>query len=1582
MSRTSHITRRLVAVVAAAGLIGVGLGTAASADTAPTDPSDPASPTTVSADALPTPQIDGVVWSQTTVGDTVYVAGSFTTARPAGAAAGVDTVPRSNLLAFSISTGQLLPWAPVADGQVRSITRSPDGSRIYVTGDFSKIDGVYHVRIAAFDTATNAIVAGFKPTLAASGLAIAASNTTVYVGGNFKSVASTTGGTLVPRLYLAAFSASTGAMTPFVADTNDAVTALAVTPDGQRVAVGGRFTSLSGSPFYGLGSVDPTTGAPVSFPANNQIRNAGASSGITSLYADESGIYGTGYHFGSGGNDEGPFRIDATTGELIWVADCHGDSYSSFPVGGVVYVVSHEHYCGNMGGFPQTDPWSTYRFTAFSKAATGVNTPDIYGYPDHDGEPSPTLLNFYPDFYTGTYTGQGQAGWSVTGNNDYVVYGGEFPGVNGAPQQGLTRFAVSSKAPNKQGARVSSTDWALSVTSQAIGKVRISYPTNWDRDNETLTYKLYRGADNTTPLQTVTIKTPFWKPQMTFFTDTTAPPGSAQQYRVTATDPFNNVTKSAWVPVTVSSDPLSSYASAVLNDGASSYWRLGEPSGTTMVDDWAGGAYAIAGDGVTRGATGAIGSDPNAASTFSGTTTGLVATQTPVEGPQTFSIEAWFKTTTTAGGKIVGFGNKNTGNSGSYDRHIYMETSGQVTFGVYPGQKRTLTSSKTYNDGSWHHVVGTLGPTGEKLYVDGARIGQRTDTTGAQAIPAGYWRIGGDSAWAGAPYFNGSIDDVAIYPTALTAQKVDAHWVSSGRSSTFPATPADAYGAAVLGQSGEAPEYYWRLGEAVGTTAASAGPWASDGSYVGTVTKNVAGALTGVSNTAVSFSGTSNNFVVAKSSISSPAVYSEELWFKTTTTTGGKLIGFGNRNTGTSTSYDRHVYMENNGRLTFGVRTGGSSTTTITTPSSYNNGQWHHMVATQASEGMRLYVDGVLQASSPQAGAQVYTGYWRVGGDTTWGPQAWFKGSIDEAAVYSTALPAGVVLQHFQIGTNTVPNLVPVAAFTKTVTDLSIHLDGSTSSDPDGTIASYSWAFDDGTTLTGAVVDHAYTTPGDHTVTLTVTDNRGATAMLAATDTFTSPNGPPTAAFSWSNTDLTAQLDAAGSADSDGTIASYTWTFGDGATVTGANASLTHPYTTAGTYPVTLVVTDDDGATSAPVTQDVTVTDPPNVLPTAAFTTVVAADGLTVNVNASGSADPDGTIASYAWTFGPSGTGTGKTSSYTFPADGTYTIGLTVTDNRGGTATTSVPVTVAMPANVPPSAVMSAAVQPDGRTVNVSASGSADPDGSIVSYAWAFGPSGTGTGVTSSYTFPADGTYTIGLTVTDNRGGTATSSTSITVAAPTGPPIFATDTFSRTSASGWGAADFGGTWALTGSASLFTVQGGVGRLSVAAGSTPRARLPIVQQDVDATASVTLDHLSDTGVARSFVAVRSVASTTDYYLNIKYAVTGGVSLQLQRRVAGVETTLGSATAAQTGATVAGGQKLNVRVQAQGVSPTTVRARVWIAGQPEPTTWQVTGTDSAPELQVPAGIGIGGYTPSSTGNGAIVFSWDDVSARGIA
>src|SRR4051812_13542268 len=77
---------------------------AANADSAPLDPANPGTPVTVTADALPTTQINGVAWSQVVVGNTVYVAGKFTTARPAGAPAGTQEVARNNLLAYDIRT--------------------------------------------------------------------------------------------------------------------------------------------------------------------------------------------------------------------------------------------------------------------------------------------------------------------------------------------------------------------------------------------------------------------------------------------------------------------------------------------------------------------------------------------------------------------------------------------------------------------------------------------------------------------------------------------------------------------------------------------------------------------------------------------------------------------------------------------------------------------------------------------------------------------------------------------------------------------------------------------------------------------------------------------------------------------------------------------------------------------------------------------------------------------------------------------------------------------------------------------------------------------------------------------------------------------------------------------------------------------------------------------------------------------------------------------------------------------------------------------------------------------------------------
>ncbi len=1241
------------------------------ADTAPPTPDIEE---TVSSDALATVQIDGVVWDQVIVGKTVYAGGQFSNARPAGAAAGTGNVPRSNLLAYNIETGALVnSFNHVLNGEVKTVAASPDGTRLYVGGQFTTVDGVARYRVAAFDTATGALVTNFNPGTNTTVQSIVATDSTVYIGGNFTSI----GGQA--RVRAAAVSASTGAVLPFAPVAEGGrVRAMVVSPDGSKVILGGSFTTLNGSgnPGYGLGAVDSTTGALLPWNANDIIRNAGVKAAIYSLASDGDSVYGSGYHFGEGGTLEGAFRADWANGDIVWVEDCHGDTYSVAITTNALYTASHSHYCGNSGGFPQTSPtWTIQRAMAWSKSLSGrVITPDPYGYYNFAGTPVPKLLNWWPDINVGTFTGASQGAWDVTANDDYVLYGGEFTRVNGKPMQGLVRFTTKSKAPNTDGPRLTGANFVPTAVSLVAGTARLSWTANYDRDNQYLTYDVIRDGQSATPVHRTVAGSRIWWDRPTMgFVDRGLVPGSTHTYRLRATDPFGNTVVGDSVSVTIAAgDAVTPYARAVIDDGAASYWRLGEEQGSAAYD-WAGFSDAVTGSGVTRGTAGAIAGDSNAASTFSGDGTGLVATQSAIQGPDSFAIEAWFRTTSTTGGKIVGFGNAATGDSSNYDRHVYMDAAGRVVFGVYPGGSRTIESAQGLNDGEWHQVVANLGPTGMQLFIDGVRVAQRSDTTFGQPY-SGYWRIGGDSTWGGDNYFDGVIDDVAIYSQPLTASVVDSHRVLSGRASVIPSAPADAYGAAVFT---DAPELYWRLGESSGSSAADTMGAGNTGVYQGGVAGGATGAVMGTSNTATTFDGVSGTVASARQ-YSNPQVYSVEAWFKTRSSRGGKIIGFGNAASGNSSAYDRHVYLQDDGRVVFGVYTGALET--ITSAARFNDDSWHHVVATQSGAGLRLYLDGELSGTNPTTSAQGYDGHWRVGGDVTWGSSSnYLDGTIDEVAVYGAALDAQAVARHWSLGSGRVANTPPSAAFTSTTTDLTVMTDASSSIDTDGTIASYTWDFGDGSSATGATAAHSYVNAGSYTVTVTVTDDDGATNSASRSVTATAPNTAPVASFTSRVANLDVAVDATASTDGDGAVAGYAWQFGDGATATGAAAS--HSYAASGDYTITLAVTDDDGATSI-TTSVVTVTAPPpvNLPPVASFATT--ATDLAASFDGSASSDSDGTVTAWSWSFGDGSSATGRTASHTFPAAGTYPVTLTVTDDDGASHQFVRQVTVTAP--VPP----------------------------------------------------------------------------------------------------------------------------------------------------------------------------------------------------------------------------------------------------------------------------------------------------------
>jgi PKD repeat protein len=154
----------------------------------------------------------------------------------------------------------------------------------------------------------------------------------------------------------------------------------------------------------------------------------------------------------------------------------------------------------------------------------------------------------------------------------------------------------------------------------------------------------------------------------------------------------------------------------------------------------------------------------------------------------------------------------------------------------------------------------------------------------------------------------------------------------------------------------------------------------------------------------------------------------------------------------------------------------------------------------------------------------------------------------------------------------------PTAVASGTCEGLTCAFSSVGSTDPDGTIESYAWKFGDGSTGAGATPRHTYAEGGTYTVTLTVTDNSGATDSVQKTVTVADPDKPLAATFSVSCDGLACDVDGSDSTDPTGAVKSYAWTFGDGATATGATASHTYPST--GRFTVRLTVTGGDGTTA------------------------------------------------------------------------------------------------------------------------------------------------------------------------------------------------------------------------------------------------------------------------------------------------------------------------------------------------------------------------------------------------------------------
>jgi len=463
------------------------------------------------------------------------------------------------------------------------------------------------------------------------------------------------------------------------------------------------------------------------------------------------------------------------------------------------------------------------------------------------------------------------------------------------------------------------------------------------------------------------------------------------------------------------SSSASTTLSSVGNANAPASTVSSASCGVAQMSDVTGGDTALAFGGLTYQASGPLGSQAVAVDG----STGWAETTTSYSNPEGFTELIWFNTTKASGG-IMGLGsqaNPTTSTPADHDRQLWIDPSGRLVWGVYDNAVYELTSTATVDTGNWVMAAASVGTAGMQLYVNGSEVNSSPTPTIAQNY-TGWWSLGYASLanWSDIPtnyYFSGSIAQAAVIPSQLTAAQV---------SSLYSDTTLASYTAGIEALS---PTNYWPLNDTgavpyegavpnatASTTLADYSSNSDTGTAIGGLTIGAAGPTT-LGASGISLNGSSEYVETAKS-YANPEGFSVATWFKTSSTTGGTILGFTSSQTnGAPTNSDRTLWLDSGGNLIWEVNNG--TVDEVTSPGAYNNGQWHFVVAEIGSSGQQLWVDGVKVASTiTVTSAQNYTGYWHLGwgSETGWtnAPTTpYLTGSLAEAAVLPAQLSAAQI---------------------------------------------------------------------------------------------------------------------------------------------------------------------------------------------------------------------------------------------------------------------------------------------------------------------------------------------------------------------------------------------------------------------------------------------------------------------------------------------------------------------------------------------------------------------------------------------
>jgi len=1426
--------RRLSGVTALAlvtGTLAVGMSLAPAAEAAQPVPGHtglvPQKPRTN------TPVIsNGEIWDMAVIGNRVFVAGSFTSI--ANKVAPTTTVSQAGLASYNLTTGLVdTSFRPTfGGGGVSAVEASPDGTKLFVAGSFNTVNGVAEQKVASLNLTTGAPVAGFSfgKTTNNQATALAASNSTLYVGGKFSRI----NGQL--RTGLAAVNASTGAVDMGFDNqisggigVNGALTVqqLKLTHDDSKLLVVHTGRQIAGQDRLGMGIIDTATQKLLPFRSHLWDDNLARVGGVTRIYAGDIAPDDSYFVVSSGSGGDAPpisdtavayplnaASVQSSDVQPLWIHRGFDSTYSVAITEKAVYIGGHFSWNESPTA---NQPWPGLDNVGYGtgQGLSGYGLGDQVVRRDHLGALDPK---------TGTALEWDPGSNSFEGNKAMLAFrGGLLVGGDGMTQGGVKTGRVAfydlGTAPAATSpdttiespieGRVVPANQPFTITGQAtvsaaqgsVSRVQVEVQdrdtgrylqadkTTWGTTTHPFTATLGAGATGRPWSLDMTVggNHQLLLQAKTFATsgasDSTKAQKKIESFQLDDQTPSTSITGPTGSVLTSTSFTMSGTATDDKGVDSLSYWFRDDQNRYLQDDGSVSDVY-----NTFRGTPDVVGAT-NATWSYDVTVPhegvwrgSATATDTAGQADLRSATRDWTVNSSALAPKVT------------IDKPVAMTPPFTVpTVVVEPGKPLTFSGTAT-DETRLTNVEIRLGnsTTRENLGADG---------TWGVGITAGYYRISPVNIGAAGYQWSYTTPFALKAGTySFTVRATDEDGITTARS--------DQGSLSVLAQvPGDTPPVVtqtWCPNGVVTCPSTTTTPitdghlalagTASDDNGVASVEVSVFDSDTG---RYLQDDGTmSSAFHRLSTTLGSPQGSTSTTWSRALELpqTGGNFTvtayafdTSGQQNTSTTGTAARYGYYPGDaapGFTDLGQPVDGST---------FSDGKI--VVTGRALDDKSIAKVEVAVVN----GAGQYMGSTGTFTSTTASWRAAFlnsPGSLGSNYSYTTpVIPAGTYTvmvrptdNHGQVGeirqaTGVVvsqpANTAPVAKATVSCTQNVCSFDGRGSTDENVPTLTYSWSYGSNAagvsqgTGSGPVPVKTYTAPGDYTVTLTVKDEWGATATATVPVSITEPTGnhAPAPTFTTGCNGLVCGVSSTGTADPDtGDTLTNVWTWGDGSAPSAASSSTSasHTYAAAGTYTVTLTSTDGWGR-SASTTRTVTLAEPTgNRAPTATFGT--SCTGATCVMNSAGTTDPDGDAITYSWSWGD-GTAASTTASpsHTYAAGGDYTVALTVTDSWGKATTVSKTVTASGPA---PTGVPTAAFPAPGCTTltcTVDGSGSSDPDGTISSYSWSWGDqTPAGSGATASHAYTAAGTYTVTLTVTDNDGKTASAVRTVSVTAP--PP--------------------------------------------------------------------------------------------------------------------------------------------------------------------------------------------------------------------